>query len=208
LGEAWDHYFPFYAPIKGKTHTQDNSFIYFLRNSYYRPRDILTYISIFKKHIPKKLKKELGHFTEEYCNKREISNEYAEYLLGELRDQLVFYYSQEEYENFIQFFHFLKGKTRFDYDEYIQAHKHFLEDLEGRNRSIPNFIETADGFLQFLYELNVICFVESSELGNNFIHWSFRERSLGKMAPKIQTHCRYEVHYGLVPALNIGQRRR
>lgn len=207
LGDAWDNYFPFFAPQRGGNHGDDNSFIYFLRNSYYRPRDILTYISIFKKHIPTLDKKSLKQFSEEYCEKREISNEYAEYLLGELRDQLVFYYTDEEYEDFLQFFEFLKGKTRFDYAEYSDAHTKFLEDLRKRNRSFPNFIETADGFLQFLYELNVICYIETSEMGEKFIHWSFRERSLGKMAPKVKADCRYEVHYGLVPALNIGQRR-
>ncbi|MCF7779323.1 funZ protein [Sulfitobacter sp. M220] len=208
LGDAWDNYFPFYAPNRGGGHGNDNSFIYFLRNSYYRPRDILTYISIFKKHIPKSQKKELTEFNDNYCSDRKISNEYADYLLGELRDQLVFYYSEEEYEDFIQFFDFLKGKTRFEYYEYVDAHEKFLNDLSGRNRNVPNFIENADGFLQFLYELNVICYIEELEEGGKFIHWSFRERSLGKMAPKIKTDCRYEVHYGLVPALNIGQKRK
>ena len=65
---------------------------------------------------------------------REISNEYAEYHLGELRDELVFYYSNEEYEDFLQFFDCLKGKTRFDYSEYAGAHEVFLADLKNRNR--------------------------------------------------------------------------
>lgn len=207
LGVAWDHYFPFYAPQRGGARSEDNSFIYFLRNSYYRPRDILTYISIFKKHIPASERNFLKKFTVDYCENREVSNEYAEYLLGELRDQLVFYYTEEEYEDFLQFFDFLKGKTRFNYEEYTAAHERFLEDLKARHRATPNFIETADGFLQFLYELNVICYIETTEAGEKFIHWSFRERSLGKMAPKIKTGCVYEVHYGLVPALNIGQKR-
>lgn len=207
LGETWDHYFPFYAPTKGNAFTTDNSFIYFLRNSYYRPRDILTYISIFKSHISRADKKTLEQFSDAFCQKREISNEYGEYLLGELRDQLIFYYSADEYEDFLQFFDFLKGKTRFDYTDYLSAHQNFIRDLQGRKRELPSFIETADGFLQFLYELNVICYIETLESGKNFIHWSFRERSLGKMAPKILTHCRYEVHYGIVPALNIGLRR-
>ena len=86
--------------------------------------------------------------------------------------------------------------------------KKFITDLKSRKKTVPDFMDTADGFLQFIYELNVICYVEESENGQKFIHWSFRERSLGKMAPKIQTNCRYEIHYGLVPALNIGQRRK
>lgn len=209
-GKAWDHYFPFHAPQKSyrEEHHEDNSFIYFLRNSYYRPRDILTYISIFKKHIPRAKKKTLDAFSSKFCEERVISNEYAEYLLGELRDQLVFYYTESEYEDFLQFFDFLKGKTRFDYDEYCYAFAEFEKSLIGRDKRTPNFMETSSRFLQFLYEMNVICFIEEAEQGQKFIHWSFRERSLGKMAPKVQENCRYEVHYGLVPALNIGQRRK
>lgn len=208
IGDAWDNYFPFFAPTSGYNPNPDNSFIYFLRNSYYRPRDILTYISIFKKHIARPEKKSLRAFSQHFCGNRKISNEYAEYLLGELRDQLVFYYTQGEYEDFLQFFDFLKGKTRFDYSEYCSAFKNFNSDLKNRNRGHPSFMDTPDSFLQFLYELNVICFIEESEVGKKFIHWSFRERSVGKMAPKIQAGCRYEVHYGLVPALNIGQKRK
>lgn len=208
IGESWDFYFPFHTPNRGSSFQEDNSFIYFLRNSYYRPRDILTYLAIFKKYVPKSDRDSLQRFNQEYCNKREITNDYAEYLLGELRDQLVFYYTQAEYEDFIQFFDFLDGKTRFGYSDYCTSHKRFIADLKKRNKSVPDFMDTPDSFLQFLYELNVICYIEESERGEKFIHWSFRERSLGKMAPKIQPNCRYEVHYGLVPALNIGQRRK
>lgn len=208
LGKAWDNYFPFYTPKRGKNHEDDNSFIYFLRNSYYRPRDILTYISIFKKHIEPVNRDTLMHFSADFCDKREISNEYAEYLLGELRDQLVFYYSQSEYDDFLQFFDFLDGKTRFDYSEYLKAHSGFLADLQSRKSSVPGFMGTPNGFLQFLYEMNVLCYIEDTEEDDTFIHWSFRERSLGKMAPKVKSGCRYEVHYGLVPALNMGQKRK
>lgn len=208
LGEAWDNYFPFHAPTKRSTYKDDNSFIYFLRNSYYRPRDILTYISIFKKHISAAQRNSLLKFPKSFCERREISNEYAEYLLGELRDQLVFYYSKKEYDDFLQFFDFLDGKTRFDYEEYLAAHKRFLKDIESRNESIPSFMGTANGFLQFLYEMNVVCYIESTEDYHEFIHWSFRDRSIGKIAPKVMIECRYEVHYGLVPALNMGQRRK
>ena len=208
LGESWDFYFPFYTPKQGAKHRNDNSFIYFLRNSYYRPRDILTYISIFKKHIDPTKRKSLSYFTEDFCDKREISGEYADYLLGELRDQLVFYYSQVEYEDFLQFFDFLDGKTRFNYKEYLDAHGRFFLDLKSRKETVPSFMGTSNGFLQFLYDMNVICYVEETEKSQTLIHWSFRERSLGKLAPKIKSECRYEVHYGLVPALNMGQKRK
>ncbi len=206
VGQAWDHYFPFDIENVNEKFKSRNSFIWFLRNSLYRPRDILTYVSIFHKHMPLEERKQSASFPKSYLENRDITNEYAEYLLGELRDQLVFYYSEEEYEDFLQFFEFLKGNTRFDYDKYLEVHEDFLGDLESRNRETPEFMETANSFLQFLYEMNVISYIEDSENGGSFIHWSFRERTLGKIAPKVKANCRYEVHYGLVPALNMGKR--
>ena len=206
IGEAWDHYFPFdIENVKEKFKTR-NSFIWFLRNSLYRPRDIVTYVSIFNKYMSISDRKRNSSFPKAFLENRDITNEYAEYLLGELRDQLVFYYSQEEYDDFLQFFDFLNGNTRFSYEEYLEAHAEFLEDLKSRNRTTPEFMETANLFLQFLYEMNVISFIEVSENGGSFIHWCFRERTNGKIAPKVKVNCRYEVHYGLVPALNMGKR--
>ena len=205
VGECWDHYFPFDIDTVRDTFSSRNSFIWFLRNSLYRPRDIITYLSIFKKHMPQHEQKNSSFFPKSYLDNRSISNEYAEYLLGELKDQLSFYYSDQEYEDFLQFFEFLYGKTRFDYELYVKAFEEFLTDLESRNRKAPSFMETANKFLQFLYEMNVISYLESDNTQRSYIHWCFRERSTGKIAPKIRTHCVYEVHYGLVPALNMGR---
>ena len=37
---------------------------------------------------------------------------HAEYLLGEIKDQLLFYYSQEEFDLFLQFFLTFTGKAQ------------------------------------------------------------------------------------------------
>lgn len=205
IGVCWDHYFPFDIESVKETFTTKNSFIWFLRNSLYRPRDIITYLVIFKKYMRKNEQMNSSFFPKTFLEKREITNEYAEYLLGELRDQLSFYYSNEQYEDFLQFFEFLYGKTRFDYCAYLAAFDEFCADLKSRNRQRPSFMETSNTFLQFLYEMNVVCYMERGKGSENFIHWCFRERSTGKIAPKVKTDCTYEVHYGLVPALNMGR---
>ncbi len=205
LGACWDHYFPFDIDTVKETFSTRNSFIWFLRNSLYRPRDILTYVSIFQKNVEKHEANNSSFSPKKLIDKREASNEYAEYLLGELRDQLTFYHSGEEYEDFLQFFEFLYGKTRFNYETYTDAFEEFSNDLDSRKRTLPSFMETANQFLQFLYEMNVISYQETSVGKGHFIHWCFRERSAGKLAPKVKTDCLYEVHYGLVPALNMGR---
>ena len=47
----------------------------------------------------------------------------ADYLLGEVKDHLSFYYTEAEYETFLKFFEFLKGKSSFDYDEWRAPRK-------------------------------------------------------------------------------------
>lgn len=205
FGSCWDHYFPFDVDnVKEVFVGSHNSFIWFLRYSLYRPRDLFTYLAIFKKHLSTS-ELESNTFPKSLLELRDVSNEYAEYLLGELRDQLLFYYSDSEYEDFLQFFDFLNGHTRFDYDAYTEAYSSFLADAASRGKKPATFLSSANAFLQFLYEMNVISYSEKSESGDLFIHWCFRERSQGKLAPKVKAGLTYEVHYGLVPALNMGK---
>jgi len=67
-------------------------------------------------------------------------------------------------------------------------------------------MSSANDFLQFLFDLNLISYLESTEYGDTFIRWCFRERSYSNIAPKIKTHVRYEIHYGLARALNLGRK--
>lgn len=133
---------------------------------------------------------------------------HADYLLGEIRDQLLFYYSQDEFDLFLQFFSHLRGKKKFSYDEFIDAFTDFIADCTGGSKPLPQFFESADGFLQFLYEQNVVCYIErddEDERSEQFIRWCFRERTPSNLAPKVRTHVEYEIFYGLTKALNVGR---
>lgn len=185
-----------------------NSFLSFLRFSYYRPRDIASMIGTIQSIIQKK------EGIAEYVSSDDFSDPsfrdaHAEYLLGEIRDQLLFYYSQDEYNLFIDFFLHLKGKRKFSYDEYVLSFNEFIADCAASGKKLPQFFENENVFLQFLYDQNVICYKErdvkeraDSEL---FIRWCFRERTLSNMAPKVRTGMEYEIFYGLSKALNVGR---
>ena len=45
----------------------------------------------------------------------------SDYVLGEVKDHLSFYHSNEDYELFLKFFQFLNGHSRFTYDEFLVA---------------------------------------------------------------------------------------
>ncbi len=131
----------------------------------------------------------------------------SDHLLGEIKDQISFYYTNDDYEFFLKFFELLEGSTRFDYRSYIQTHNELVEFIGTTGKSIPQFMDTPNQFLQFLYELNVICYVEDVEGHKPFIHWSFRDRSYSNFSPKVKEGVRYEIFYGLARAVNSGKKR-
>ena len=131
VGDAWDHYFPFYAENVNAPSVSDiegtNSFLSFLRFSYYRPRDISSMIATIQDFI--KRKRGVSHYvTADDFNDPSFRDAHAEYLLGELRDQLLFYYSQYEFDIFLQFFSELRGKMRFSYDEFVGTFNEFVTE--------------------------------------------------------------------------------
>ena len=213
VGDAWDHYFPFYAEnVKSPAVSAEsgiNSFLAFLRISYYRPRDINTMVGTIQENIKRK-RGSASYVLAEDFDDPSYRDAHAEYLLGEIRDQLLFYYSQDEFDLFLQFFSHLRGKRRFTYDQYHDAFVEFITECDNAGRQLPQFFESADIFLQFLYEQNVICYIERDDSGEPnsevFIRWCFRERTLARMSPKVRQGVEYEIFYGLSKALNIGRR--
>jgi cold shock CspA family protein len=212
VGDSWDYYFPFHAENVRAADTYDktkvNSFLSFLRFSYYRPRDINSMVSTLKDYVVKKREHAL-YVTAEDFRDPTFRDAHAEYLLGEIRDQLLFYYSIGEYNLFLQFFSHLRGKQKFSFDEYIEAYNEFIIECTESKIDLPRFFETANSFLQFLYEQNVICYKEKSDKEGEdtepFIRWCFRERTLSNMAPKVRSGVHYEIFYGLSKALNVGR---
>jgi len=68
----------------------------------------------------------------------------------------------------------------------------------------PSFCATPDIFLQFLYDHNIISYIADTDDGP-FFCWCYRERSPSNIAPKVRSHARYEVHYGLMKSLDLGK---
>lgn len=210
MGQAWDYYFPFHAEnvkaiaVSGKSTV--NSFLAFLRFSYYRPRDISAMIGTMRDFLAKRGR--VDYVSADDFNDPSFRDAHADYLLGELRDQLLFYYSQDEFDLFLQFFSHLRGKKKFSYKLYLEVFNSFITECVASGKPLPQFFESADVFLQFLYEQNVISYIESDEEDKKkerFVRWCFRERTLSNLSPKVRTHVDYEIFYGLTKALNVGR---
>lgn len=207
VGKSWDYYFPWNTKnydSPDKYRDKNTSFIYFLRNSYYRPRDIITMLIQLQESI---INKESKVFEYKDIENSTFMRDYSSYLLGEIKDQLLFYYSQEEYELFLKFFEYLNGSTRFSYEEYISAFQKLDNYIETINVNKPRFMSSANEFLQFLYELNIICFKQRFVDEDRYhFHWCFRDRSYSNISPKVMTNVEYEIFYGLAKSLNLGQK--
>ncbi|WP_174800712.1 P-loop ATPase, Sll1717 family [Martelella limonii] len=215
-GAAWDFYFPFEAGStvgsdSGEADSTTTSFISFLRFSYHRPRDINAMMSTLQEIL--KRRGEVVSVERRDFDDPTFRDALANYLLGELKDQLLFYYSQSDYELFLAFFSYLDGKMRFSYDEYLDSFHAFIDSCSRSSTELPKFFESSDVFLQFLFEQNVICYKEGEGIydqysndDKTFIRWCFRERTSSNLNPKVRTHVNYEIFYGLTKALNIGKR--
>ncbi len=206
IGDSWDYYFPFDTPNLWAKFEKPSSFVSFLRFALYRPRDIVTMLKMLQDIFVRKSKDKNRSFSKDDFEESSFRRNYADYLLGEVKDQLAFYYGDDEYENFLKFFEFLDGKNKFTYDEYIQAYEDHQKYLSQNNDKTPRFMSTAPNFLQFLYDLNMICFIERTEEGKPYIHWCFRDRTYSNVSPKVKLGKTYEIFYGMSKALNIGKK--
>ena len=203
LGNAWDYYFPWNAPTVNRERESDSSFLSFLRFSYSRPRDLVTMMKFMQDEFNEKHKIKSKVFTLEHFDSNEFRNKYSEYLLGGIKDQLAFYYTPKDYSTFYHFFSFLNGKAKFTYQEYISTYNEFRKYVDKNHIPVPQFLDTADTFLQFLYDSNIICYVEEGEQITLF-RWCYRQRNLTDISPQVKTNTRYEIHYGLYKSLNVG----
>jgi len=205
VGDAWNGYFPYQSPTSRDYH--DSSFIDFLRYSFYRPRDIIMMLEILKENaIEKGEVDKLVHESSDF-HSPEFKKKLSNHLLGEIKDQIYFYYSSEDYELFLKFFELLEGRTKFTYEEYLGVHKELIDFVNTTENELPQFMDTANKFLQFLYETNVLCYIEDAEDHKPFIHWSFKDRSYSNFSPKVKEGMRYEIFYGLTRAVNSGKRK-
>lgn len=202
LGEAWDSYFPWNASNVFDSYDVPTSFIAFMRWSYYRPRDFIKMLGVLQDSIS-----DQGTRIVKFKDFEEsrFQREYSDYLLGEVKDQLSFYYKSQDFEYFLKFFEFLKGKHKFNYKEYVEAFNELDIHLKSIKADIPIFMSSANEFLQFLFDLNVVCYFVTTHDGKSHIHWCFKERSYSNLSPKVKTNQTYEVFYGLAKALDLGK---
>ena len=83
----------------------------------------------------------------------------------------------------------------------------FTEYILTNAKEIPEFVDDPTKFLQLLYDSNVIAAIENYGEPNAYYHFSYREKSLSNIEPKvpIDENVSYRFHYGLYKKAKFGR---
>lgn len=174
----------------------------FLKISLSRPRDIQRILKILQDLMKERNMGGQDKFSFEVYDSDRFQNMYSEYFLSSLKDQLSFYYSEEEYRHFKKFFDFF-GSPEFSYNQYLTVHSKYVASLKDENKSVPPFVEDPKSFLQLLYDSNIIAAIDE----RGFFHFSYREKGPANIAPEVpyERSIRYIFHYGLYKKTKMGR---
>lgn len=197
--DAWEHYY-FIQNSPGY------NFKKLLKNSFQKPRDILTFVKITKKHCMNGSRRDSTQFPPNIMANPTINREYSDYLLGEVKNYAAFYMQQDDFNKYLKFFQYLNGKPRFSMDEFNKAFMEFKAWADGEQFHATLYLRDAESLLQLLYDVNVIGYTETVVSGGEvFVHWSYRERSANNIAPKVKTVGTLMLNPGISKALDIGK---
>lgn len=192
-GVTWDWYFPYRVSGRASGEEED-SFIEFLRYSLYKPRDILTMLNdlIDKNQGDKFEKNNLSDI---------IRTDYSRYLLGELKDYMLIYMKDEEFNVFQKFIKSFKTQ-RFTYSTFEKKYDLFVDKQKRYGETIPVKMKTPEDALQLLYDTNIIGYEESSN-GKEF--WSYKERNYSNVKPEVNIHAsQFKFHKAYARAFKVG----
>lgn len=179
----------------------------FLRTSFQKPRDFLTFIKILRAlHLSKGLGGQT-QFSPKLINDPSFTNDASDYLLGEVRNYAAFYMTPEDFGCYLKFFQFLDGRSTFTFGEFTNCFNSFSRWARGESIHNRQYLRDAESLLQFFYDVNVIGYREDTDDQSwTYYHWSYRERSLNNIAPKVKPVDDLIVNPGIAKALDIGKR--
>lgn len=199
------------TPVDAANHylsaDQDDSiFKRLLRTTFQKPRDVLTFIGIAKRVSVKRLGKGgLDKFDPEIVRNSDYTKEFADYLLGEVRDYADFYMGQEDFDLYIKFFQYMNGRGEFSFEDFSSAYRRFKKWMAGEKVRATEYLRDPEALLQFFFDVNIIGYREDvGDERERFVHFSYRERTLTNIAPKVKISATLVINSGVAKALDIG----
>ncbi|HWL53765.1 MAG TPA: hypothetical protein VNQ90_15105 [Chthoniobacteraceae bacterium] len=198
-GQAWQHYYE-----NGRTDC--HVFKKMLRLTFQKPRDYLTFIKITRKRAINTNKGHLEQFPSDCASTSGFTREFSDYLLGEAKNYAAFYMTQTDFYKYIKFFQFLDGQNNFTYRSFCESYTRFKQWANGEKFDATEYLRDADSLLQLFFDMNIIGYYEDTlDSTERFVHWSYRERSLNNIAPKVKSDVSLLLSPGISKALDIGK---
>lgn len=198
---AWQNYLP--STIGDR---RDKPFQKLLKNSFQKPRDIFTAIKIMRTLTIKRGHGNRTNFDAGLITDPSFTKDYSDYLLGEVRNFAAFYMTQEDFSHYLKFFQYLDGKSEFEMKDFDDAHRKFVDWAKGENFSATIYLRDPQALLQFFYDVNILGYKEkANDNSETFYHWSYKERSLNNIAPKVKAVSTLMLNPGLSKSLDIGK---
>lgn len=200
----WEKYFDWkIVSTNPDTRDYDTAFIEFLKISLSRPRDIQRILKLIQDLMKRDNNGNKFVFDYTAYNSDKFQNDYSEYFLSSLKDQLSFYYSDEDYKYFKKFFVFF-SEPQFTYEKYQEIYVEYTDYILEHATDIPKFVEDPKAFLQFMYDSNVIAAIEDD---TKYFHFSYREKSPTNIEPEVPYYkgISYRFHYGLYKKARMGR---
>lgn len=196
--DAWQHYYE-------SGSTDSPIFKKLLRQTFQKPRDYLTFVKMTRKRAIDAKRGHLDQFASDCASNPGFTKDFSDYLLGEAKNYAAFYMTQDDFYKYIKFFQFLDGKREFDYQAFSEAFVRFKKWANGENFDATEYLRDADSLLQLFFDMNVIGYYETSQdQKDRFVHWSYRERSLNNISPKVKSDSTLLLNAGIMKALDIG----
>ena len=197
--EAWEHYYPVPNDPSGV-------FRRLLKQSFQKPRDILTFIKITQKKLQRDNDGTKHQYPSNISTDPSVSREYSDYLLGEVRNYAAFYMTQEDFTKYLKLFQYLHGRSKFSMSEFSKAFASFRAWADGERFQSTSYLRDPDSLLQLFYDVNVIGYSETiADNQEQFYHWSYRERSVNNIAPQVKTSGSLMLNPGIAKALDVGK---
>lgn len=197
--QAWKQYFQ-------PENAAGRTFKHLLKISFQKPRDILTYIKLLRSiHISQHLANH-DHFDSRLIHSPRFTRDAADYLLGEVRNYSAFYMTPDDFSAYLKFFQYLNGKSSFSIEDFRNAHNNFYTWAKGEDIKAKEYLRDSDALLQFFYDVNIIGYMEkTTDHSEAFQHWSYRERTLNNITPKVKNADSLMINPGISKAIDIGK---
>lgn len=197
--EAWNHYY-------SDDQFDGATFKRLLKHTFQKPRDLLTFIRLTREMVVRSGGGEDSRFPENIISQPAFTRKFSEYLLGETKNYAAFYMTQIDFQHYLKFFQYLDGKSRFTFEQFNGAYENFIKWAKGESFKSKSYLRDAEALLQFFFDVNIIGYVESAEdESENYYHWSYRERNLIDIAPKVKSSATLVINPGVAKALDIGK---